>query len=396
MSDDPAPASPPDDDLRAQQYEAIHNRLFLLRLALTLGLLWAYLLTGASTLLAEGLRARFGGWWPVVNALYTLITLFGFSALMFPLSYFGDYAVERRYGLSHQTPEGWFLDYLKSLGLELLLGIVFFSAIYAFLHFLPGSWWGWATAFYVLFAVVLSSLAPVLSLPLFHKIEPLESPEIVAAAEDLARQSGVRVVGVFRWGLEEKTEAANAALAGLGRTRRILLGDTLLKGYGRDEILAILAHELGHYRHSDIARLITAGTVLAALGFFIAQAALKGLVVAFRFGGPDDIGSFPLLVFCLFLFSLVAMPFSNAYSRRRELAADEYAVRSTGSAAPLVSSLNKLAAQNLAVRRPAAWLEFLLYSHPSIARRIERARLVEARLPGAKQPPHDAPRARAP
>lgn len=389
MSDTPAPAPAPDDDLRARRYESLHNRLFLLRAALTLGLVWAYLLTGASAALAAGLRARFGGWWPLVNGLYTLITLFGFSALMFPLSYFSDYVIERRYGLSHQSPEGWFLDYLKTLGLELLLGVVFFSVLYALLRWLPGSWWVWATVFYVFFAVVLSSLAPVLILPLFHRIEPLDQPELVAAAEAQARQAGVRVLGVFRWGLEEKTETANAALAGLGRTRRILLGDTLLKGYSRDEILSILAHELGHYRHRDIARLIAAGTILAALGFFAAQAALKGLVAGFGFAGPADIASFPLMIVCLFLFSLIAMPFSNAYSRRRELAADAYAVRATGSAGPLVSALNKLAAQNLAVRRPAAWLEFLLYSHPSIDRRIEQAQAAEkapgetARHPGA-------------
>ncbi|MBP7829880.1 MAG: M48 family metalloprotease [Kiritimatiellae bacterium] len=389
MSDTPAPAPAPDDDLRARRYESLHNRLFLLRAALTLGLVWAYLLTGASAALAAGLHARFGGWWPLVNGLYTLITLFGFSALMFPLSYFSDYVIERRYGLSHQSPEGWFLDYLKTLGLELLLGVVFFSVLYALLRWLPGSWWVWATVFYVFFAVVLSSLAPVLILPLFHRIEPLDQPELVAAAEAQARQAGVRVLGVFRWGLEEKTETANAALAGLGRTRRILLGDTLLKGYSRDEILSILAHELGHYRHRDIARLIAAGTILAALGFFAAQAALKGLVAGFGFAGPADIASFPLMIVCLFLFSLIAMPFSNAYSRRRELAADAYAVRATGSAGPLVSALNKLAAQNLAVRRPAAWLEFLLYSHPSIDRRIEQAQAAEkapgetARHPGA-------------
>ncbi|MBU1694598.1 MAG: M48 family metallopeptidase [Verrucomicrobia bacterium] len=381
MSAEPAPPSAPDDELRARKYEAVHNRLFLLRLVITLGVVAAYLLTGASAELADGLRTRFGRGWLLVNGFYTLITLFGFSALMFPLSYYGDYVVERRYGLSRQSPEGWFLDYLKSLGLELMLGVVFFSVIYALLRWLPGSWWLWATACYVLFAVVLTSLAPVVILPLFHKIEPLDNAELVAAAGDLARRAGVRVVGVFRWGLEEKTETANAALAGLGRTRRILLGDTLLKGYSREEILAILAHELGHYRHGDIARLMAAGAALAALGFFVAQAALKGLVAVFGFASPADIGSFPLLVFCLFLFSLIALPFSNAYSRRRELAADDYAVRTVESAGPLVSALDKLASQNLAVRRPAAWLEFLLYSHPSIARRIERARAVEAALP---------------
>ena len=368
-------------DARAREYENIQNGMFLGRLLVLFALLALYQFSGASLTLAEGLRSRFGRWWPITNGLYTLITVFGFSALMFPLSYYSDYLVERRFGLSKQSVEGWFLDYLKSLGIELALAAVFFEVVYALLRWAPATWWLWSAAAYVLFAVVLSALAPVLILPWFHRIEPLEDVGLVEAVRSMAERAGLKVVGVFRWGLEEKTETANAALAGLGRTRRILLGDTLLSGYTREEILAILAHELGHYRHGDIRRLILVGAALAAAGFALAHLVLRRLTAGVGFADPADIATFPLLVFCLFLFSVVALPVSNAYSRRREFAADAHAVRILGTAEPLVSALNKLAEQNLAMRQPPAWIELLLHGHPSIARRIARARQVEAGWP---------------
>ncbi len=365
----------------ARRYEAAHNRLFLLRIVLTLAALGFYLFSGASVQLAGGLRSRFGGFWPVVNGLYTFITVFGFAALMFPVSLYADFVLEHRYGLSKQSLESWFVDYLKSLAVELALAMAFFEVIYVFLHYAPEAWWIWATLFYVLFVVVLTSIAPVVIMPLFHKFEPLDNPSLADAVRVFAEKEGLTVLGVFRWGLEEKTNTANAALAGLGRTRRIILADTMLGRYTTEEIIAVLAHEVGHYRHRDMIRLIVVGAALAAVGFFIARVFLHAMVAQFGFAGVDDIAAFPLFVFCLFLFSLITMPFSNGYSRRREYAADAYAVRATGSDAPLVSALEKLASQNLADRDPPAWIEFLLHSHPSIRRRVDRAREV------AKSPP---------
>ncbi len=372
---EPSPA--PRTEEQAREYESTHNKLFLLRILLTLAALAVYLFTGASAHLAEGLRSRFGDLWPVVNGLYILITVFGFAALMFPVSLFGDFVIEHRYGLSRESLETWFLDFLKGLGLELLLATVFFEVIYAFLRWTPAFWWVWATGFYVLFAVVLTSIAPVVIMPLFHKFEPLENPSLTEAVKAFVEKAGLKVVGVFRWGLEEKTATANAALAGLGRTRRIILGDTMLSGYTQDEIIAVLAHEVGHYKHRDLARLMAAGTALAAAGFYLLHLVLQKLVAVFHFRGVDDIGSFPLFIFCLFIFSLLTMPLSNGYSRRREFLADVYAVHAVGSAAPLVGALEKLAAQNLADKNPPPWIEFLLHSHPSIRRRRLRAEAAE-------------------
>lgn len=372
------PVDTPDRARQAREYESLHNRLFVLRLLLTALALVVFLFSAGSAALAQGLISRFGTWWPVTNGIYVLVAVFGFAALTFPLSYYEEHALEHRYGLSRQSYAGWLADYLKGLALELLLALVFFEVLYALLRWTPNGWWLFATAFYVVFTVGLSAVAPVLILPLFHKFEPLDNPELVEAVTAFAQRAGLKVTGVFRWGLAEKTATANAALAGLGRTRRIILGDTLLTGYTTDEILAVLAHELGHQRHHDLTRLLVAGSTLAGLGFYLAHLVLENLTRAAGFAGPAEIGSFPILVFCLLIFSLVTMPFVNTYSRRREYAADAYAVAALGCAAPLTGALEKLAVQNLDDREPAAWIEFLLHSHPSIARRVARARAAEA------------------
>jgi STE24 endopeptidase len=366
----------PDRAQQAREYEAVHNRLFVGRIVVTVSLIALYLFSGASAELANGLSQRFGDAWWWTNAVYLLVTLFGFSAILFPLSLYSDHYLEHHYELSHQSLNSWLQDHMKSLVIELLLTTAFLSVIYALLHATPQYWWLWATGVYVLISIVLSAVYPVLIMPLFHQFEPLPESDLTKAVRAFATESGLKVLGVFSWGLEEKTATANAALTGLGRTRRIILGDTMLKGYSQDEIIAVLAHEVGHYKHSDMTRLMIIGTALASAGFFAAHLMLQALAVRFGFASIADIGGFPLFIVSLFVFSLVTMPLSNAYSRKREYAADAYAVKATGSAEPLVSALEKLAEQNLADKEPAPWIEALLHSHPSIHRRIAAARAV--------------------
>lgn len=368
----PEPETDAVRDQQARDYERQHNRLFAVRLGLTVVLVLFYLFSGGSAELATGLHARFAGQWWWVNALYLLITFFVFSALLFPLSWYSDHYLEHRYGLSNQSTNSWLADYAKSLCIELPLTTAFFSVVYALLHFAPEIWWIWATGFYILLSVVLSALWPVWIMPLFHSFEELHENELTAAVRRFAEESGLEVVGVYRWGLQEKSATANAALTGLGRTRRIILSDTMLDKYDRDEILAVLAHEVGHYKHGDMWRLMAVGTLLAALGFYVADAVLNALVERLGFAGIADIGAFPLFIFAILVFSVIAMPLGNAYSRRREFAADAYAAKATGTGQPLVSALKKLADQNLADKEPAVWIEFLLHSHPSINRRIAR------------------------
>ena len=359
----------------AKEYDAIHNRLFLLQILVLGILLSAYQFTGASTTLAQGLSARFGEsmWW-LTNAAYTAVSVFGFAAFMAPFSYYSGYVLEHHYGLSKESFGDWMGDFIKSLLIDLALAAVLFSVIYALLRWMPDFWWLAAAVFYILFAVVLSTIAPVVIMPLFHKFEPLEEGELTQAVRSMMDEAGIQVVGVFKWGLEEKTTTANAAFAGFGKTKRIILGDTLLTKYTQDEILAILAHEIGHYKNRDTMRLMATSAVLALAGFYVAHHCLVALTGFFDISEIYDIGAAPIFIFSLFIFSLVSMPFANMHSRRREFAADAYAIKAMGSPDALVSAFEKLADQNLSNKEPAAWIEFLLHSHPSMSRRIERAR----------------------
>ena len=161
------------NDEKAKHYENINNWFFLLRILLSAGILAAYQLSGASAGLADGLRNSFGENWLVVNGLYIIVSIFGYTALMFPLSYYTEHVLEHHYELSNQSFGSWLGDFIKSLLIDLVLGLVFFEIIYTLLHFAPETWWFWATIFYIAFVIVLSTLFPTLIMPLFNQnIEP--------------------------------------------------------------------------------------------------------------------------------------------------------------------------------------------------------------------------------
>lgn len=366
---------PTEREAMAKEYDSIHNRLFLIQTLALVLLLALFQFSGFSAMLADGLAVRFGPkLWYLTNVVYALVAMFGFSACMFPFSYYGGYVLDQHYGLSNETMGEWMGDFFKALLIDMLMAAILFPVIYALLRWLPEWWWAAAAVFYIVFVVIVSALAPVFIMPLFHKFEPLEEGELTEAVRKMMSDAGIQVVGVFKWGLEEKTTTANAAFAGFGRTRRIILGDTLLSGYSQEEILAILAHEVGHYKNRDIPRLMFTSSALALLGLYVAHFCLTSLVGLLDLGSIDNIAAAPIFLFSIFIFSLIAMPFANAHSRCREYAADAYAVKTMGSADALASALEKLADQNLSNKEPAPWIEFLLHSHPSIARRVARVR----------------------
>jgi len=243
-----------------------------------------------------------------------------------------------------------------------------------FLLRLVGAWW-WAAVggFFLLFGVVLSALFPVLILPIFYKLQPLENELLVKKLSDLARRVGAKVLGVYRMGMSEKTKKANAAFAGLGATKRIILGDTLLNHFAEDEIEVVMAHEMAHYRHGDLWRMIAWSTVTTFVGLWIADMVVRQALPHFGFERVSDLAAFPLLALCLFGFSLVVMPLNNAFSRWRERLADTEALELTRNPDGFIRAMRKLAEQNLADLAPHPVIEFLLHDHPSLARRITLA-----------------------
>jgi STE24 endopeptidase len=231
----------------------------------------------------------------------------------------------------------------------------------------------------VTFNVLLANLAPVLLFPLFYKFKPLEAEHADLAGRllRLAERAGTRVRGVYKFDMSRRTKAANAALTGSGNTRRILLGDTLLAEFTPDEIETVLAHELGHHVHRDIPIGLVVESGITLVGLYLASLGLAWGVTALGFASVSDIAALPLLVLVMGAFGLVIMPLGNAFSRWRERRADEYALQATGNGAAYASALTRLANQNLAEADPEPWVEFLLYSHPALSKRIAMAKEIE-------------------
>ncbi|MFQ6000987.1 MAG: M48 family metalloprotease [Anaerolineae bacterium] len=357
---------------KAKEYACLRHRLLLADLALGGIYLLAFLRGPSQALKAWSLGLTSHPFLAVAFYFWALALIYGI--LLFPLEYYGGFVLPHRYGLSTQTHKGWGLDRVKSLFLGLLLGTLILEVIYYLLRAFPSLWWLIAGLFILLFTILLTNLAPVLVLPLFFRLTPLPEGEIAKRLTDLAERAGTKVQGVFTIDLSSKTRAANAALIGLGNTRSIVLGDTLYKGYTPDEIETVLAHELGHHAHGDMARGIILQSALILLGFYLTHLALNWGVPLLAFEAPHDIAALPLFALTVGAFLVLTTPLANLYSRSREWAADRYALEMTGKPEAFISVMARLANQNLAEVEPEPWVEFLLYSHPAIGKRIKQGK----------------------
>lgn len=291
-----------------------------------------------------------------------------------PFAYYQGYLLEHRYSLSTQSRRQWLKDQLKAALVGLLLMVLGASAVYLALRTWPAAWWMASWAVFALAMVVLVQLAPVALLPLFYTFRPLDRPALVQRLLTLAGRARTRVGGVFEWVLSAHTRKANAALAGLGRTRRILLSDTLLADYSDDEIEVVMAHELAHHVHRDLWRGMAAQAAALAGGFYVADLALRWLGDWAGLRGLADPAGMPLLLLVAGAWSLLLLPAMNALSRRHERRADRYALEATGNAEAFISAMRRLSQQNMAEERPSRLVRWLFYSHPPIRERIEAAR----------------------
>ncbi|MBN1147177.1 MAG: M48 family metallopeptidase [Anaerolineales bacterium] len=360
---------------QARAYARVNRRLMLVDLALGAAYLLAWLAFGWSQALKAAILVYTSSPWLVV-AVYAAVFGGIYSLIGLPLSYYEGFVLPHRFKLSNQTLRGWIVDLVKSALVGGALGLPLLEIIYAVLRAYPETWWLWAAGILLLFSVILANLAPALLMPIFYKFEPLGETyaDLEARLLQLAQQAGARVQGVYRFDMSRRTKAANAALTGLGNTRRILLGDTLLESFTPDEIETVLAHELAHHVHRDIPIGILAESLVTLVGFYLASLALKWGALSLGFEGPADIAALPWFGLVMGAYGLVTMPLTNGYSRWRERRADEYALKATGKGAAYASALARLANQNLAEAEPEPWVEFLLYSHPALGKRIRMAR----------------------
>lgn len=359
---------------QAKEYSHIRRRLFLVDLALAGVYVILWLVTGWSVDLRNFLLSLTTNEWLIVAGF---LVVFGgiYFVIDLPLSYYSGFVLPHRYDLSTQSFKDWIFDMFKGVLVGGVLGLIVVEIIYFVLRISPDLWWLWAGIILLFFNVILANLAPVLLLPIFYKFVPLEEEhdDLVARLINLAEQAGTRVRGVYKFDMSRRTKAANAAITGLGNTRRIILGDTLIDEFTDDEIETVLAHELGHQVHHDIPIGILVESLITLGGLYLASLVLDWGVAAFGFESISDIAAMPLFVLVIGIYGLVTMPLGNAYSRQRERRADEYALQVTGKGAAYASALTRLANQNLAEADPEPWVETLLYSHPALAKRIAMA-----------------------
>jgi STE24 endopeptidase len=372
MSDLPQSASSPDSP-EARRYNRIRRWLGIGDTVAGIALLLLLLATGWTGVLRDfALKGA--------NQNYTLAVFFYVfqlallaKLLSLPLDYYG-FRLEHRFHLSNQKLRSWIADEVKAFSVSVILYSILVELVYWTIRFNPEIWWLIAWAIMIALMIFFAQIAPVVLFPIFYKFNPLENDELRDRLVRLSERAGTRVRGVYEWKLSEKSKKANAALTGLGATRRIILADTLLENYTPDEIEAVLAHELGHHVRRHVFKGIIVQIALTFLGFYAVDVVLHYAIERrHMFEQMADFATLPLLALVSTVLSLLLIPFWNAYSRHNEREADRYCCQAIPSVAPYISALNKLCAQNLGEREPSRLVEILFHSHPPISKRIAAA-----------------------
>ncbi|HLW54797.1 MAG TPA: M48 family metallopeptidase [Candidatus Angelobacter sp.] len=365
--------NPHSDPEEARQYNRAKRIVEIAELLISFGFLIVLVATGWSGSLRD-LALRLGRESYVLQLfLYVVLLSVLSKALGLAIDIYG-FRLEHRFHLSNQRLGSWILDQIKGWIVGLILGTILAEIIYGLMRTSPAHWWIYAWLIFIGLVVVFAQIAPVVLFPLFYKFVPLQNEELKQRLIRLGERAGTRVRGVYEWRLSAKTKKANAALTGLGASRRIILADTLLNNYSEDEIEAVLAHELGHHVHGHLVKTIVVELAVAFLGFWAANEVLQYATYdRHMFQHLTDFANMPLLVLVFSLLSLLLMPARNAYSRFTERQADTYCWKSVPSVGPYVSAMEKLNRQNLGESQPSRLVEILFHSHPPVSKRIAAA-----------------------
>ncbi|HMS64215.1 MAG TPA: M48 family metallopeptidase [Ignavibacteria bacterium] len=298
----------------------------------------------------------------------------GEGLITFPMGFYSDYILEHKYDLSNQTLSGYFIEKLKGFSLGIILGIPLMFAFYYILQTFGENWWLVLGIFMFIVSVIIGRLAPTLLMPIFYKFKPIEDESLKNRILDLCQKAGVKINGIFTFDMSKNTKKANAAFTGMGKSKRIILGDTLISNFTEDEIEMVFAHEMGHYTKKHILKMMVTSTILTFAGLFITAKLYEASLGYFGFESVSQIAALPLLFLYLSLYGLITTPISNIQSRKFEWEADTYALETTKDKASFISAMEKLAGQNLSDKSPNKIIEYLFHSHPSIEKRIQFAK----------------------
>lgn len=359
-------------DTPARHYARIRHRLLLAELIGWIAFLLIFQGLGLSDATARLVVTWASAEWVRLAAYLAVFGLVNYL-VFFPLHWYGSFSLEHRFGLSRLTVAGWW----HREGKHVLVSAVFWGVLiegwYAILRVAPATWTTWATIGWVGVSVVLARVFPTVLLPIFYKTSPLQDALLTQRLLSLCERVGIKALGAFRVGLGAETRKANAALAGLGRTRRVLLSDTLLERFSHEEIETVLAHELGHHRARHITKLLALSAAGSWIAFSLIALASRWWIDRLHLSGLSDLAGFPVLLLALSVIGLTGMPLQNAISRAFEWEADRFAVLVTRAPMVFANALRKLGELNLADPAPPRWVEWLFYDHPAITKRIRAA-----------------------
>lgn len=315
----------------------------------------------------------------ITSNSYAAFLIFAVSAMAilsiagFPLSFYRSYLLEHKFGLSNQTLSGYLLENIKGMFVAAILGLPVLLLFYFSIRNFQENWWLVFGLFILAVNILLNYIAPVLILPLFYKLTPIEDERINSAINDVSDKAGIHPNGIFSFNMSKNTKKVNAAFTGLGRSKRIILADNLLREFEDDEIAVVYAHEAGHYYHNHLVKLMAFSVILTFAVFFLSSFSYNAFIGYFNYNSPYDISALPALGLILGAVSLLLSPLGNILSRKYEYEADRFALRTTLNKSAFISAMKKLAQLNLAETSPNKVIEFLFHTHPSIHKRIRVA-----------------------
>jgi STE24 endopeptidase len=302
-----------------------------------------------------------------------------YYAVTFPLVFYQSFLLEYQFGLSRQSLASWFADQAKSGVLGFVFTVIVIEVLYAIITVSPNYWWLFISAFLIFFNLILAKVAPVLIIPLFYKCSKFQDSNLRIRIEQLAAAMKIKLLDIYKLDFSKKTVKANAGLTGWGATKRVILADTLFEKYTEDEILTILAHEFAHYVGKHLVQLVLIGAAVTVVFFRVMSVWGPELLRSAGVESWLDPAGLPLLGVCFTLFSFVTQPFMNWISRIFERQADRMAVAVTGNHTAFVSTMEKLAAQNLSDRNPSWLIKVFFFDHPPVDERIAYTAGVQAK-----------------
>jgi STE24 endopeptidase len=354
---------------QSKQYSKLKVGISIIQFILTIAFFLIMLIARASIFLADAVKSRFENFYLQVG-LYLIIFGCIYYLVFLPLNFYEGFLLEHKFHLSNQTLAGWAIRSLKKLLISLPILLLAAEALYPALRYFGDYWWLPVTAAWLFMTVVLSKIAPILIIPLLYKCRPLADGGLKKKLLELGERCGVRIKDVFEIKLSKETKKANAAVAGFGKGRRILLGDTLMKDYTADEIEAVFAHELGHVRLLHTWKILGFGTIVSAACFYLTSLLFGRSINILGFENIYDIAAFPLLLLFLLLVGFALVPIQNGYTRHLEKQADMFALDRTADSRNLASALSKLSIQNLSDPSPGRLVKLFFYDHPPVAERL--------------------------